>query len=360
MNIALHFKKLDWVLILSSLFLALIGLFLIYQISNQNLADFKKQAIFVGIGFFLMLVFSFFDPRWFKESSNLILILYVLCLIALISLFFFAPEIRGTKSWFKIGSFSFDPIEPTKIVLILLLSKYFSKRNLESNQWKHIILSGAYTALPAGLVFLQPNFGSAILLLIIWLGILFISGIRFRNFLLIILVFVLIFGVGWFYFLQDYQKTRIISFLFPESDPQGANWSQSQAKIAIGSGGIFGRGINMTQSKYGFLPEAKTDFIFASLAESFGFLGVLALIIIFLVLLFRIFKIGSEANSNFGRLFSFGFSILIFSQFFINIAVNLGLLPVIGISLPFVSYGGSNLVFNFLALGIIQGIKINS
>jgi rod shape determining protein RodA len=357
MNIALHFKKLDWLLIFSSLALALIGLFLIYQLSYPDFSDFQKQAIFIGVGFLLMIALSFFDPRWLKENSSVILGLYILCLIMLVLLFFFAPEIRGTKSWFKIGSLSFDPIEPTKIVLIILLSKYFSRRHLELNQGKHIVLSGIYTFLPAALVFLQPNFGSAILLLVIWFGILFISGINLRNFVLIALILALILGVGWFYFLEDYQKDRITSFLFPENDVKGLNWNQTQAKIAIGSGGLFGRGSEITQAKYGFLPEAKTDFIFAAFAERFGFVGILVLMALFIILFFRILKIALDADSNFARLFASGFLILIFVQFFINVAVNLGLLPVIGISLPFVSYGGSNLVFNFIAIGILQSFK---
>jgi rod shape determining protein RodA len=335
------------------------GLLSIYSSSKGDFLNFKKQIIFLGVGFFLMLVLSFFDWRALRDDPYFILTLYFLCLLSLAGLFFFAPEIRGTKSWYSLGSISIDPIEPTKIVLIILLAKYFSMRHIEMYRARHILLSGAYLLLPALLIFLQPNLGSILILIALWVSILIISGIKIRHFLILAFCFILIFIFSWLFLLKDYQKERILSFIHP-IDPLGVNWSQNQAKIAIGSGGIFGQGINKgSQTQYGFLPESQTDFIFAAIAEETGLVGVLVLLFFFLILLWRILKIAIFSQNNFSRLFASGFVVLLISQIFIHIGMNLGILPIIGISLPLVSYGGSGLISIFLALGILESIKAN-
>jgi rod shape determining protein RodA len=307
-----------------------------------------------------MFLFGFFDWRNLKENSSLILILYFFCLIALIGLFFFAPSIRGVKSWYKMGIFSFDPIEFTKIILIILLAKYFSTRHVEMYQIRHILLSGIYVFLPAVLIFLQPNLGSVLILVSIWIGILIVSGIRPVHFMILLFCAFLIFVLSWNFLLKDYQKGRIVSFLSPRIEPLGLNWNQNQAKIAIGSGKIFGQGVGSgSQTQYGFLPEAQTDFIFAAIAEETGLIGVLVLLLLFLILIWRIFKIALSAQSNFPRLFSTGFAVLLISQIFIHIGMNLGLLPIIGISLPLVSYGGNSLITLLIGIGILENMKIN-
>ena len=362
-NIFLHLKRLDWKLFLTIFALAAISLLAIYSSCTVkgDFSNFYKQAGFFGVGFLLAIVLSFLDWRVFRENSYFILLLYFLCILLLIGVFFFAGEIRGTKSWYKIGEFSFDPVELTKFVLAMLLAKYFSKRHIEMYKIQHIFLSGFYAAIPVVLAALQPNIGSASLLLIVWLGILVISGIKIKHFLLICLGLVLAVVLGWNFFIHDYQKARITSFLFPQADPFGASWSQKQAGIAIGSGGLLGQGwLNGSQTHHGFLPEPQTDFIFSALAEEFGLAGVAVLILLFAYLFWRVLKIAIQAESNFARLFVFGFAIIIFAQMFINIAMNLGMAPIVGISLPFVSYGGSNLLFIFASLGIIQSIKASS
>jgi rod shape determining protein RodA len=351
-----HFKKLDWILILSAIFLVLFGLLSIFSSSKGNFLNLKKQAIFFGIGFFLMLIFSFFDWRWFKET-RLIFFLYFLSIFLLMGLFFFAPKIRGTRSWYKIGQFSFDPTEFLKIVLILLLAKYFSKTHVEMYRLRHILISGFYVFLPSVLIYLQPDLGSVLILIILWLGILIISGINLRQFFLLVFVFLLIFILGWQFFLKDYQKKRIISFFTP-IEPLGISWSQNQSKIAISTGGIFGQGIKKgSQTQLGFLPEPQTDFIFAAISEEMGLIGISILFFLFSILIWRIVRISILSDNNFSRLFASGFAVLLVCQIFINIGMNLGLLPIIGIPLPFVSYGGSSLISNFLALGILESIQ---
>ncbi len=361
MNVFLsQFKKLDWSLIIPAILLVCFGLAGIYSscLAKNDFFNFEKQIIFFVFGFLLMMAVSFFDYRLLRNNSFLILILYAICLLLLLGLYFFAPLIRGTRGWYKLGVLSLDPNEPTKIVMIILLAKYFSMRHVEMYKIRHIVFSGLYVFFPALLIFLKPDLGGTAVLLLIWLGILLISGIKIRHFLVLALCFILVTALSWGFILKDYQKQRIISFIFPY-DYLGASWSQNQTKIAIGSGQITGQGLGQgSQVQYGFLPEPHTDFIFSVIAQEWGILGVSGLFIIYGFLVWRVLQIAVHSLSNFPRLFATGFAIILISQFFINIGMNLSLLPVVGIYLPFVSYGGSGLIGNFLALGVLQSIKI--
>jgi len=356
-----HIRRMDWVLMGASVLLVVFGLVAIYSASirGDDFSNLWKQIGFFGFSFLLMIGISFVDTRTIRENSTMLLSLYFICVMLLIGLFFFAPEIRGIKSWYKIGAFSFDPIEPMKIVLILMLAKYFSKRHVELYRIRHIILSGIYVLIPTILIFLQPEFGSVIIIGTIWVSMLLVSGIKIRHFIGLCLVFSILFLSSWTFILKDYQKNRILSFVAPQADPLGEGWSQNQASISIGSGGLFGKGItNGSQTQYGFLPEPQTDFIFSVIGEETGLVGTTAVLGLFGILLWRILQIALNAQSNFSRLFAAGLAVSIFIQMFINIGMNLGILPVIGIPLPLVSYGGSNLLFLFIALGILQNMKI--
>ena len=354
-----HIRKLDWILISAAFLLVGIGLLSIYSSSlgRGDFFNFKKQIIFFGMGIVLMFFFSFVNWRVFRENTYLVLILYLFCILSLAGLFFFAPEIRGVQRWYKLGPVSIDPIEFTKIILIIILAKYFSMRHIEMYRIKHVLLSGFYVFLPAVLIFFQPDFGSITILIALWLGVLVVSGIKPRHFLILLLCGLLIFALCWGFLMEDYQRERVTSFLFP-TDPLGAGWSQNQAKIAIGSGGILGQGLfKGSQTQHGFLPEPQTDFIFSAIAEEKGLVGASVLLMLFLVLIWRIFKIAAKSESNFPRLFSIGLMIVLISQIFIHIGMNLGVLPIVGISLPLISYGGSNLIATFIVLGILQSIK---
>ena len=340
--------------------LVVIGLVSIFSVSlgEGDFSNFKKQIIFIVIGFVLMFLMSFIDWRSFKENPYLILTIYFICIALLLGLFFFAPNIRGVQSWYKIGGVSFDPIGLTIITLMVLLAKFFSMRHIEMYKLRHIILSGLYVFIPFALIAKQPDLGSALLFVSLWVGVLIISGIKFRHFVALVLLGVIVFGASWTLLLKDYQKQRIVSFLSPNVETLGINWSQTQSKIAIGSGGLFGKGFNKgSQTHLGFLSEPHTDFIFSVIAEEFGLIGVLVILSLFGTLLWRIVKISLSANYNFPRIFAFGLAIVIFTQLFIHIGMNLGVLPVIGLSLPFVSYGGSGLIAYFIGIGLIQGIR---
>lgn len=354
-----HFKKLDWWLIGSAVFITLFGLAGIYSASlaKDNFFNLEKQIIFFIVGFILMLAISLFDYRILRNNSYLILTLYFACLFLLAGLFLFAPEIRGTRGWYRLGFFSFDPNEPMKLVLIILLAKYFSMRHVEMYKFRHIVFSGIYVFLPSVLVFLKPDLGGVMILLLIWLLILLVSGIKIKHFLILALCFILVSVFAWSFLLKDYQRDRVMSFIFPY-DPLGGSWSQTQAEIAIGSGMILGQGLGQgSQVQYGFLPEPHTDFIFSVIAEQFGFWGVLVLFLLYLNLLWRILRIAIDSETNFPRLFAIGFAVVLISQITINIGMNLSMLPVIGIALPLVSYGGSGLIATFVGIGILESIK---
>lgn len=354
-----HFEKLDWILTICTILVTSFGLVAIYSTSlaKDDFLNFEKQAAFFVFGLILMFAISFFDYRILRNNSYLILTLYFLSLLLLLGAFFLAPDIRGTNRWYRVGFLSFDPLEPAKIILVVLLAKYFSMRHVEMYKLRHILISGFYVFLMAIVVFLRPNLGGAMILTFVWIGILLVSGIKLKHFLILLLCFLLVSGFAWQFLLLDYQKQRVISFLFPY-DVLGSSWSQTQTKIAIGSGQMFGQGIGKgNQVQYGFLPEPHTDFVFSVIAEEWGIAGVIVFFALYIAMLWRIFKIAIEAESNFPRLFAVGFAIILITQFTINIGMNLSLFPVVGIYLPFVSYGGSGLVANFISIGILQSIK---
>ncbi len=355
MRLLTRIKEFDFVLLASVFIIAGIGILSIYS-TNPSLVS--RQVGFITAGIIIMFLISLIDWRAFRENSYFVLFLYLLSLLSLYGLFFFAPVIRNVRRWYEVGPFLLDPAEIFKIIIIILLAKFFSTRHVEMYKISHIILSGIYVFIPAFLIFRQPDLGSALVLVAVWIGILIISGIKMRHFVVLVLMGLIVFGAGWMFFLEDYQKDRVVSFVSPDLDPQGIGWGQAQAQIAVGSGGLLGKGLESgTQTQYGFLPEPQTDFIFAAIAEEFGFVGVAVLLSAFVVFLWRMTIVILRSHTNFPRLFVSGLVILIFTQAFINIGMNLGILPIIGTPLPLVSYGGSNLLFVFIGLGILQSIR---
>lgn len=355
-------KKFDWFIVVSSIFLSVSGLMTIFSSSFylDDFLNFKKQFVFLLLGIAVMFVASLIDWRVFRDGPHLVLVLYIISLVSLIGLLFFGIEVRGSRSWYNLGPVSFNPIELTKLVLVILLAKYFSTRHVEVYRIRHMLVSGLYIFIPALLILLQPEVGSVIILGLIWIGVLIISGIRVKHFLILCLCGLVLLALSWSFLLQDYHKARIASFLSPSLSPLGIGWNQAQAKIAIGSGGLWGQGFGRgTQIRYGFLPASQTDFIFAGLAEEWGLFGASLLLLAFGVLVWRMVKISLSSQSNFPRLFSAGLAITITAQVVINIGMNLGLLPIIGIPLPLISYGGSSLLATFFGLGILQSIKLS-
>lgn len=321
-------------------------------------AYFYRQALFGAVGLVLMISVSFANWRIFRASSLAVVSLYVLGVVLLFVLFVVGSQVRGVVSWFKIGGLSIEPAEPMKVFLVFLLARYFSSRYIEVYKWKNIIVSGLYAAVPVILILVQPDFGSALILASIWLGMVLVSGIKVKQILWIFVLFVVCLGALWSYGLKDYQRDRVMSFLDPGRDPLGGSYQSRQAIVAIGSGGWLGKGIGQgTQARLGFLPEYHTDFIFAAIAEEWGFLGTLILLAGWFLIFLRLYKNLLFAPDNFSRLFIVGVMIILGAHFAINIGANLGFLPITGIPLAFVSYGGSNLLSLCLAVGLVQSIK---
>lgn len=357
-----HFRQFDWLLVGAIILLNSVGLITLFSLSQRSpLPFFYNQIIWSIIGLLMLFLVSFMDYRFLRTQSYVLLGLYFLIVVLLSALFIFGGKTRGVVSWFYFGGVAFQPVEVAKLVMVLLLAKYFSRRHIEIYRLRHLIISGIYVLIPSVLVLMQPDLGSVIIFLFLWIAVAVFSGIKLKHFILFVLLLAFISVFAWGFVLAPYQKDRIISFLNPYSDPLGAGYNAIQAKIAVGSGRIFGKGVGYgSQSSLNFLPAAETDFIFAAFAEEWGLTGVLMLFGAFSVLFWRIIKIGLNVSDNFSRLYTLGFSSIILSQFIIHVGMNIGLMPITGITLPFVSYGGSSFVSLMIGVGILQNIKINS
>jgi len=251
-----------------------------------------------------------------------------------------------------------QPAEVVKLVLILVLAKYFSRRHVAIKNIRHVIVSGLYAFIMFVLVLVQPDFGSALIIFMIWFGMIMVSGISKKHLLLVFVVGTLAFAAMWTGVLQDYQKARIMTFLHPLQDIQGTGYNAYQSTIAVGSGQVTGKGLGYgTQSRLSFLPEYQTDFIFAAFAEEWGFVGVIILFLLFGVVMWRIIINAMYGATNFEVLFGMGVAIMIMSHFVVHVGMNIGLLPVTGITIPFMSYGGSHLLVTFVALGVVMGMR---
>ncbi len=353
-------SRLDWLTLTAFFCLGLLSIALLYPYSFTQGQDFAlRQSIFFTVGAVIIFLFSSINVSSFKKNSWLIFTLYLIGIFILFTVLFLGKRFNGATSWFLFWRLSLEPAEFMKILLVSLLSRYFTYRHLQLYRPLNIALSFLYVLIPAILVGLQPDLGAAIIILTLWLGMVIMAGMKWSHLCLVILIGLFIAGFAWFYLLLPYQKVRVSSFLNPNVDPLGASYSRNQSLIAIGAGGIFGKGIgNNTHSLDGFLPESHTDFIFATLAESMGLSGVIILFTLLGIICWRLFRF--EGKSNFDRLFSSGLGLLIFVQACVNIGINVGFLPVTGLTLPFLSYGGSSLVSLCMGLGIYQALYAQS
>jgi rod shape determining protein RodA len=352
------FSQIDWVLAVCVVPIIAAGLITMKSFGvEEGLGVFGKQLIWVVVGFCIFFIFSKIDFRFLKRTDVVVALFAFFCGLLLL-LFILGHTAKGAQSWFDFGGFSFQPSDMMKIVVIIILAKYFSRRHVEIAHMKHIFISALYAFIPFTLVFLQPDFGSAIIILFIWFGMALISGISRKHLIIVCMLGLVAFGSLWLFVFQPYQKARILNFVHPLRDIRGTGYNAYQSVIAVGSGEFLGKGIGHgTQSHLQFLPEYETDFIFAAFAEEWGFLGAIILLIFYAVLLWRVLDTALHGSSNFEILFGIGFAIFIMSHILINIGMNIGLMPVTGITLPFMSYGGSHLVAEFMALGILSSMR---
>jgi rod shape determining protein RodA len=352
-----NFLKFDWVLAAVSLMLLAVSLVTLYSISSTEVGmqfnNFTKQLTSVAIGMFLLVFFANFDYRVLVGYSTK---LYFLTLIILALLVVWGTTIRGTTGWIGFGSFHIQPVEMTKLVMIIFLASFLSKKKTHLSLVVRTIASIVLVFIPVMLILKQPDFGSAAVIIGIWAGMLFVSGLNKKILISLILVGVMMSSTGWF-ILKDYQKERLMNFVNPERDPRGSGYNVIQSTVAVGSGGIWGKGLGHgSQSQLNFLPEKQTDFIFAVFAEELGFVGAIIILGLFGILIYRIKETARLARDNFGYLLAVGIDMMLFLQILVNVGMNIGVAPVAGVPLPLLSYGGSSMISVLISLGIIQSI----
>lgn len=354
------FSHIDWYVVLSALAISLLGLATMRPFSEGGDAFFDKQLIWIGIA--LAVFFATSLPSYsFLRRTPIVAALYAAILALLAFIFVAGTVVKGAQQRFDLGFFALQPSDPAKLILIIVLAKYFARRHVEISNFRHIFVSGLYAGAICLLVFLQPDFGGAIIIASIWLGMVMVSGVSTKHLAALFATGIILAGGLWTFVLEDYQKARILTFIHPLADIRGAGYNAYQSTVAVGSGELTGKGIGFgTQSKLQFLPEYETDFIFAAYAEEWGFVGVLLLFGLFAVLILRSLAIASHGSDNFATLFCLGVVIMFLAHFVVHVGMNVGLLPVTGTTIPFMSYGGSHLITEFAAIGIMMGLRHRS
>lgn len=344
-----------WPLYVIAATLSLIGIVTMNTFGNgASLAP--RQLIWLGISSVAFLVCASLDMRFIRRTP-VIVAGYFTVAVFLSALLLVGHATLGAKSWFNLGLFSFQPADPAKLVLIALMAKYFSRRHMEIGQFWHVFVSGAYAATLVLLILVEPDLGMAVIFMAIWFGMILVSGISKRHLAIVIALGLVAAGALWFGGLHAYQRARIMAFVNPAADIHGTGYNAYQAVVAAGSGQLWGKGIGYgTQSKLRFLPEYETDFIFAAFAEEWGFAGVALVLALYGLLLFQLLALARHMPTNFDSLFTVGVIVLFLAHITVHIGINLGLLPVTGTTVPFMSSGGSHLLIEFTALGIVVSL----
>ena len=349
-----YLRRLDWILVSSMLGIIAIGLITIVS-SSPFL--FSRQLIWLTIGLLFFIGASLLDWRAIVTRRVFLFVMYGGIILLLLLTYFFAPQIRGTRGWLQIFGFQLQASEFARIILILLYAAFFSRRHLTIGRPLTVALSFAYLIPVIGIIMLQQDLGSAIVLFGLWIAFLLVSGIPLRSLIIIFLLIIVVGSVAWFYGLKEYQKARVIGFLYPETQTLGINYSVTQAKIAIGSAGFFGKGFGQgSQVHLGFVPDALTDLISAAFIEEWGLFGAFVLLGLFIILFIRTLSIGMKADDNVSRFISLGVASALMLNFIVNVGSAIGLIPVVGVPFPFLSYGGSSLLTFLILMGIVQSI----
>ncbi|MDP7182621.1 MAG: rod shape-determining protein RodA [Alphaproteobacteria bacterium] len=350
--------QVNWSMIMLLCFIAAIGFTILYSAANGSLEPWAmQQMIRFAVGVVILLAAAVVDIRFWLRSAYAF---YFLSLSLLVAMEIFGASGSGAQRWIEIGFFQFQPSEIMKVFLVLALARYFhgtDSKNVDKSIY--LVAPLAMTAVPAILIMRQPDLGTATMLFVISGVMFFLAGVRIWKVTLLALGALAAIPVGW-QFLHDYQKKRLLAFLDPESDPLGTGYHIIQSKIALGSGGVFGKGFLLgSQSHLNFLPEKQTDFVFTMLAEEFGFVGAFSLIGLYMLLVVYGFSIALKSRSHFGRLAALGLTTTFFLYFFINIAMVMGVIPVAGVPLPLVSYGGTAMLTLMFSFGIITGVYVH-
>jgi len=353
----IHF---DWALMGMVLFIASFGILNLYSVTSNGetvgTTIYMKQMIWLAIGLTAMLVIAFVEYRYYTDFAYIV---YVTAVVLLIIVLGYGIITSGAQRWVRVGTIQFQPSEFVKISLILALAKFFQNSpGREGYSLKHLGYPFLFVFLPMILILKQPDLGTAIILLLVFLSVLIFVKVRWSSLITLGVIGASLVPLVW-RFLKDYQKRRIITFLNPDLDPLGAGYHLIQSKIAVGSGGIFGKGfMKGTQCKLGFLPEQHTDFIFSALGEEWGLVGCIVVVGVYLLLMLWGLRIAVGSKDRFGAVLSFGVVAMLFWHTFINIAMVLGLMPVVGIPLPLLSYGGSFLISTLIGIGLLLNVSM--
>lgn len=343
----------------TAIVLAMIGCLLVYSatfFNEPNLGTFKRQVIWVVIGLVLALLVLMVDYHVLFDIAP---ILYIIGIILLIYLLAFGRLTANVKSWIRIGGFQFQPSEFMKVFTALMLARFFDSNDRAYLDLRSFAIAMGIIGLPVGLIIVQPDFGTAASFFPLIAVAMFFGGIRPRIWMAMILAAVIALPVGWAFFLKPYQKERVMIFLNPERDPLGSGYQVTQAKIAIGSGGIHGKGFRHgTQGKFGFLPAHHTDFIFSVLGEEWGFVGVIVVLALYLYLVIQALSFAKHARDRGGTFLIICLTMFFVFHILINVAMQIGILPTTGIPLPLISYGGSSTMMFFLAIGLIANVDM--
>ena len=349
----------DFTLFFLILLLGIISLFAMYSSERGSFSYYTQNHLYrFSVFFLLFIMVSFFKIQFWYKSAY---IFYFIILSLLFAVDFFGVTASGSKRWINLFFINLQPSELMKVSLIIFLARYYNKIPLQNvNNIKYILIPFLSFLIPVILVVSQPDLGTAVLIAISGLVVIWLTGFRLKYCFYSFLVFISLIPVG-ISFLKPYQKSRILTFFNPERDPLGAGYQIIQSKIAVGSGGIFGKGfLQGSQSYLDYLPEKHTDFIFTLYSEEFGLIGSLILLTIYALIIYRIALIGSQSRNNFARLFCFGFAAAFFVYVSVNMAMVLGLVPIVGAPLPILSYGGSSMLSVMLGLGIVMSCKIHN
>jgi rod shape determining protein RodA len=347
------FSAFDWLFFLAILIITSFSLILNYFLVRDL---FPQQIFYIFLGLLTFFVFSRIDFRIWEKLG---MFGFLGSIMFLLTLLVFGTITRGAVRWIRLGPFTLQPSELVKPFLIIFFASFFASS--EKINLRRVMSGFLLLLIPLFLIFIQPDLGSSLVVGVSWLGILFAWGVSLKIIFGGMGIGIVLFPLIWKFFLREYQKHRILSFLDPQADSLGRGYNLIQSTVAVGAGKFFGRGLGGgTQSSLRFLPERHTDFIFASFAEDFGFLGVVILVLAFGVLLWRILRIAQGAKNPSARLFCFGVFSLLLSQGFINMGMSLGLLPVAGVTFPLLSYGGSSFLATMIMLGIVENICYNS
>jgi rod shape determining protein RodA len=351
------FRRGDSLLVGSAILLGILSLVLLGTSANSvNFGFFLRQALFMALAMLLLVFFAKTHYTFFRTVAQIIFVGLIVLLIIVLQ----ASVIRGAASWLVIGGLHLQPGELAKVILVIVLAKIIAESRNGVADTRVLLKTIFFAGLPISLVMLQPDFGTAVLLLFIWLGMIITAKLRKKQIIILGMVAVLLGVSGWIFFLKPYQKERVMIFLQPGSDPLGSGYTVMQSVTAFGSGGMWGRGLGYgPQSRLNFLPENRTDFIFARIGEELGLIGVTGVLTLYAIILWRMLYAAMKTSDPFGRGLAVGAFVVLLSGVMVNAGMNLGILPVTGVPLPFVSYGGSGLITMFILVGLVESVLIH-